>query len=103
MRNGWKPITEFVNGSSPDERYPPEYWVHADGAIELRGMVKPGIEREPCCRLPEDAWPQFDTSTGSWHGFEHEIYRAERVTADGYVTIIEKTKYELLAYYLESP
>jgi len=98
----WEPITEFVNGSVPDETCPPEYRIHAGGDIEIRGACKVGIEGEPCARLPEEARPKRWWSQAEWWGHERENFRRVEIVPEGYVTIIQATKYELARHYLES-
>ena len=98
--SAWQPITEFLNDWAPHPEYPPEFKIWSGGALELRGAMIGGEVGKPCARLPEHAWTREDEISGNWYGFEHERYNHWIITADGFVTIVETTKYELLADWL---
>lgn len=96
----WEPITYFANGWEPHPDYPPEFTIHPTGDIELRGLCWKGKPGTPCARLPQYARPEKTASQGYWWGFENENYREWRVGSDGYVTIRQFNKYQLLDAYL---
>lgn len=102
MNNNWRPITEFLNGYTPSERYRPEYMIDAHGVVWVRGAAELGAPGKPCARLPKEARPEKTTSYADWWGGDKENYHEWTVDPDGYVTIIQITKYELLRHYKES-